>query len=82
MRISKQSSPAQIMKHQKQLENVDYFNSLGITKDDARGTREIKSGFVMTKAAFNKKEVLFTGILELNLRTKSEKCCIWSVGFV
>ena len=33
----------------------------------------------MTKAAVNKKRALFTGTLGLKLRTKLEKCYIWSI---
>jgi hypothetical protein len=32
----------------------------------------------MAKAAFNKKRILFTSILDLELRKKLVKCCIWS----
>jgi len=33
----------------------------------------------MAKAAFSKKKTLFTSKLDLNLRKKVIKCCIWSV---
>jgi hypothetical protein len=42
----------------------------------ARCTCEIKSRIAMAKAAFNKKKVLFTSILGLNLRKKLIKCNI------
>jgi hypothetical protein len=48
--------------------------------NDARCTREIKSGIVMAKAAFNKKNTLITSKLDLNLRKKLVKCCIWSLA--
>jgi len=35
--------------------------------NDARRTRQFKSGIVMAKAEFNKKRALFTGELDLNL---------------
>jgi hypothetical protein len=34
----------------------------------------------MVKAAFNKKKNLFTSKLDLNLRKKLVKCCIWSMA--
>jgi hypothetical protein len=44
MKISREPSPLQIMRDQKQLQNVEYFNYLASTiTNDARHTREIKS---------------------------------------
>jgi hypothetical protein len=61
MRISRQPSTVQIMIDQKQLENVEYFNYLGIMiTDDTRCTQEIKSGIAMSSATFNNKKSLFT----------------------
>jgi len=34
----------------------------------------------MAKAAFNKKRILFTSILDLELRKKLVKCYIWSIA--
>jgi len=34
----------------------------------------------MAKAAINKKKTLFTSTLDLNLRKKLIKCCIWSMA--
>jgi len=34
----------------------------------------------MAKAAFKKEKKLFTSKLELNLRKKLMKCCIWSTA--
>ena len=34
----------------------------------------------MAKAAFNKKKNLFTSKLDLNLRKKLVKCCVWSMA--
>jgi hypothetical protein len=45
-------------------------------------SREIKCGISMAKAAFNKKKTLFTSILDLYLRKKLVKCCIWSISLV
>jgi len=42
---------------------------------------EIKSRIAMAKAAFNKKNTLFTSKLDLNLRKKLVKCYIWSMAF-
>ena len=33
----------------------------------------------MAKAVFNKKRALFTGTLDLELRKKLVKCCIWGI---
>jgi hypothetical protein len=42
------------MIHEKQLENVEYFNYLGsMITNDSRCTREMKSRIFMAKAAFN-----------------------------
>jgi hypothetical protein len=65
---------------QKQLKNVEYFNCFGsIITNDARCTREIKFRIAMAKAAFNKKTTTpFSSKLDLHLRNKLVKCCIWS----
>jgi hypothetical protein len=43
MRISREPSPVQIVRDQKQLKNVGYLNCLGSTiTNDARCTREVK----------------------------------------
>jgi len=34
----------------------------------------------MAKAAFNKKRALFTSTLDLKLRKKLVKCCIWNMA--
>jgi len=66
---------------QKKLENVECFKYLGsMLTNDGRCTREIKSRIAMAKAAFNKKKVLFTSTLDLNLRKKLVKCYIWSMA--
>jgi hypothetical protein len=41
---------------------------------------EIKSRIDMTKAAFNKENVIFTCKLDLNLTKKLVKFCIWSIA--
>jgi len=48
--------------------------------DDGKCTCEIKSRIAMGKAAFNKKKNLFTSKLDLNLRKKLVKCCVWSMA--
>jgi hypothetical protein len=81
MRISRQPYVIKIMTHQKQLENVEYFNYLGsMITNDARCKREIKSRIVIAKAAFNKKKTPFTCKLDLNLRKKLVQCYIWSIA--
>jgi hypothetical protein len=57
----------QIVADQKQLGNVEHFNYLGsVIRSDASCTRGIKPRIVMAKAAFNKKEALFTSKLDIN----------------
>jgi len=78
--FSRQPSPIQIMKDQKQLENMEYFNFLGsMIANDARCKHEIKSRIAMAKTSFNKKMALCTSKLDLNLRKKAVKCCNWSI---
>jgi hypothetical protein len=45
--------------------------------NDARCTSEFKSRIFMAKEAFNKIKTLYTGKLDLNLRQKLVKCCVW-----
>ena len=57
--------------------NVKCFKCLvSILTNDGRWTCEIKSRIAMAKAAFNKKKILFTSILDINLRKKLVKCYI------
>jgi hypothetical protein len=59
MRISRQATQVQMM-DKKQLNSVKNFNRLGsVITNDARRTREIKSGIYMAKAAFSKKKPFF-----------------------
>ena len=62
----------------KQLQNVKYFNYLGCLINYARYAPETK--FRVAKAAFNKKNSLFTSKHDLNLRNKPAKCYIWSTA--
>ena len=63
MKISRQPYPIRIDKEQ--VENVECFNYLGsVITNDTRCACEIKSGFAMAKAAFNKKKVLFPSKLD------------------
>jgi len=79
MRISTQQFSVNIMMNQKQLENVESFKYLGsILTNYGRCTGEIKRRIAMAKAAFNKKRALFNSTLDLELRKKLVKCCIWS----
>jgi hypothetical protein len=83
MRISRQPSPVQAIKDQKQLKNVEYFHCLGsIITNDVRCTREIKFRISVAKTAFNKIKTPFTSKLELHLRKKLVTCYIWSIAFV
>jgi hypothetical protein len=80
MRISQKPSPLQIMIDQEQLKNVDYFNCLGNMISFARCTHEIQSRIAIAKAAFSRKNTLFTNKLDLNLWKKLVKCYIWSIA--
>jgi hypothetical protein len=67
MEISRQQSPVQITIDQKQLENVEYFSSVGsMITNDARCTSAIKSRISMAKEAFSKKKNLTTSKLNIN----------------
>ena len=48
--------------------------------NDGRCTCEIKCRTAMAEAEFNKKRVLFTSKLYLELRKKLVKCYIWSIA--
>jgi hypothetical protein len=45
-----------------------------------RSEHEMKSRIAMVEASFNKSKTLFTRKLDLNLRKKPVKCCVWSVA--
>ena len=61
MRTSMQPSPIQItIDKKKHQENVEYLNCFGSITYGQRSTSEIKSRIAMAKAAFNKKEIVFT----------------------
>ena len=65
----------------KQPENMEFDDYLGsMITYDARCTREMKSRIAVAKAALKKKKGLFTSTLDLNVRKKLVKCCIWSVA--
>jgi hypothetical protein len=66
---------------QKQPENVAYSNYLvsSIT-NYIRCTSEFKSRIAMAKAAFNKKKIIFSNKLGLNLRKKLVKFKIWNIA--
>jgi hypothetical protein len=77
-----QPFPIEIMADRKQLENVEYFKYLRSLKtNDAILTRENKPRIILAKAAFNKKKILFTSKLKLNLGGKKlVKCYIGSIA--
>ena len=60
------------------MEFDDYLGSM-IT-GDARCAREMKSRNAVAKAALKKKKGLFTSTLDLNVRRKLVKFCIWSMA--
>ena len=66
----------------KQLQSMEYLKWLGnMIIVDARCTGNVKSTTDMVEVAFNKKKILFIRKLNLNLRKKLVKCCIWSTDF-
>ena len=82
MRILRNISPLRIMKHQKQLEIVEYLNYLGSKiKNDARSTRETKSRIIMTKLHSTRRRFFsqqiglkeYSFILCLNLYTSESR---------
>jgi hypothetical protein len=59
------------------------FKYLGsILTNYERCTYEIKCRIAMAKAAFNKKRILFTSTLNLELRKKLVKCYNWSIAYM
>jgi hypothetical protein len=82
MRISKQPFPVQAMIDKKQLDNVEYSSWLDrLITSDERCTHEVKSRIAMAKGEFSKKKIHSTSKLDLQLRKKLVKCCLWSVAF-
>jgi hypothetical protein len=82
VRITRQPSSVQIMVHQTQLEVAEYFNNFcSLLTSGARWTSEIKSRIIMAKESFNKKKVLFTSKLDLNLRKKQAKYYFRSTSY-
>jgi hypothetical protein len=76
MRISRQPSPIQIVIDQKHLKNY-----LGRVKtNDARCIREIESRTAMSKAAFNKKKILF--YQQIGLKEETSKVLLLEHSFV
>jgi hypothetical protein len=64
------------------VENVESFKYLGnILTNNGRCVFEIKCRIAMAKVAFNKKRVVCTRTLDLELRKKLVKCYIWSIAF-
>jgi len=62
------------------VEKVEYFKYFGsMIASDARCLRKIKFKFAMSKATLNKKQALFTGELNLNIRKKPVNCYILSI---
>lgn len=58
---------------------LKYFGNV-MTKD-ARCKREVKSSTAMAKATFDRKNNLFTGKFDLNLRKIQLTCYVWSIAF-
>jgi hypothetical protein len=79
IRISREAPQLQIMTDEKKVDNVEYFKCLGSMINDSRHTRDTETRITMENAAFNRKKTLFTSKLDLNLRKKLVKCCIWSI---
>ena len=82
VRISRNPFQLKIMIDQKQqLENVESFKYLGsILTNDGKCTCDIKCRIAMAEFAFNKKRVLFTNKLVLELRKKLVKYYVCSIA--
>lgn len=81
MRISPRAGPLNITVENQQLEKVEHFKYLGsIITADALCTKEVKVRIAMAKAAFIKQRLLLTSKLDLEMKKKLVKCCIWSVA--
>jgi hypothetical protein len=50
-----------------------------VISNAAKSTREMKCSIALGKGAFKKKKYLLTRKLELNIRKKGIKCCIWAL---
>jgi len=59
---------------------VKYLNYLGSIIIEVTCTCKIKSRSAVAKAAFNKKRILFTSILDLNFRKKLGNCYSCSIA--
>jgi hypothetical protein len=60
---------------------MEYFNYFGsILTNDANRKREIKPKIAIAQTALNRKKILFTRMLDLNLRKKLVKSYIWSIA--
>jgi hypothetical protein len=55
------------------------FQLGGMITNDARCTQEVKCRIDMAKAAFSKKNTLFTSKLDLKVRKKVVKCYVWII---
>jgi len=81
MMVSKGSKVLKIVVDGRPLEQIDSFKYLGSTiTSDAGCTKEIRIRIAMGKAAFNKKKVLLTSKLNLELKKKLVKCYVWSIA--
>ena len=73
----------QIMIYQKQMENVEYFNSLGsMIRNDAKCTGGIKCGIAMVRTALNVRKNLFTSKLVLKFEEGIVKVLHLKYSFV
>jgi hypothetical protein len=80
MSISRQTSSIQIRIDEKQQDNVEYFSCFGsMITNDANCKREIKSRIAKAKAAFDKKNDIFTSKEDLRISKKLVNCYIWSI---
>jgi hypothetical protein len=81
MRITRQSFQVKDTIEKKELENVEYLNSLSSMITNNIGcTWEIQFRIAIAKATFKKQKKLFTSKLDLNLKQELLKCYIWSIA--
>ena len=73
----------QVMIDKKELENMEYFNSLcSMITSDIRCTREIQSRTTIAKSAFKKKKALFYQQIGLKFKEGTSEMQRLEHGFV
>ena len=80
MRVSRSNESLQIKVNNRELKEVDHLRYLGsVLTRDGYCTREIKMRIAIAKEAFNRKLLLLTSKLNIELKKKLVRCHIWSI---